>query len=247
MAIAVGLATGAICVAVGVAARRQTRRGVHRAGHRAARADAAGQLAVRLLRLGPGRQGVRQRHHLGASPWCRCCTWPRSDASVTMFVLAWGGAGSVRRAGERLQAGILPRLLRARHVVPRASRPRPALPGREPDDQRRVPVADVRPGRLRRASPRSAPSAAPRCCSGPFFIVLSGVGLVAVPEAARVLRRSPSRCRSSACCSAARRPPRHWPGAWRCCSCCRTQWGHELLGEVWLHRLRPCCCRQLCR
>jgi hypothetical protein len=52
-------------------------------------------------------------------------------------------------------------------------------------------------------------SAGRQHADGPFMVVYFGMGLVALPEAARILRRSPRLFRSSACC---RRRPRH-PGA----------------------------------
>jgi O-antigen/teichoic acid export membrane protein len=69
---------------------------------------------------------------------------------------------------------------------------------------------------------------------GPFFIVLSGVGLVAVPEAARVLRRSvralPIFCLLLGGAQAVAAL------AWGLLLLVALpdKWGHALLGEVWL-------------
>jgi O-antigen/teichoic acid export membrane protein len=69
---------------------------------------------------------------------------------------------------------------------------------------------------------------------GPFFIVLSGVGLVAVPEAARVLRRSVRRL--SVFCLLLGGAQAVAALAWGVLLlfALPDEWGHALLGEVWL-------------
>lgn len=108
--------------------------------------------------------------------------------SVTVFVLAWGGAAAIAALVSGLQASILPRVTRAkswlsehRDLGPRYLVENVALSGAAQVRAYGVgaiaglaAVGDIRGAEL---------------LLGPFFIVLSGVGLVAVPEAARVVRR----------------------------------------------------------
>src|SRR4029453_17933655 len=111
------------------------------------------------------------------------------NPSVTVFVLAWGGAAAGAGLVTGLQRPILPRITRAgswlsehRDLGPRYLVENVSISG---SSQLRAyglgaiavlaAVGTVRGAEL---------------LLGPFFIVLSGVGLVAVPEAARVLRRS---------------------------------------------------------
>ena len=111
------------------------------------------------------------------------------DPSVTVFVLAWGGAAAVAALVSGLQASILPRVTRARswliehrdlggrYLIENVS-----LSGAS---QLRAYGLGAIAGLAAVGDIRGA-----ELLLGPFFIVLSGVGLVAVPEAARVVRRS---------------------------------------------------------
>lgn len=111
------------------------------------------------------------------------------DPSVTVFVLAWGGAAAVAALVSGLQASILPRVTRAkswlsehrdlggRYLIENVS-----LSGAS---QLRAYGLGAIAGLAAVGDIRGA-----ELLLGPFFIVLSGVGLVAVPEAARIVRRS---------------------------------------------------------
>ena len=70
------------------------------------------------------------------------------------------------------------------------------------------------------ASRRLATLQAAGTLMGPFMVMFFGMGLVTLPEAARILRRSPRHCRCSACWSAPGWPSPGSPGEsscwWRC-------------------------------
>ncbi len=109
--------------------------------------------------------------------------------SVTVFVLAWGGAAAVAALVSGVQAWILPRPDRAgswlaehRDLGPRYLVENVSISGAS---QLRAYGLGAIAGLAAVGTVRGA-----ELLLGPFFIVLSGVGLVAVPEAARVLRRS---------------------------------------------------------
>jgi O-antigen/teichoic acid export membrane protein len=111
------------------------------------------------------------------------------NPSVTVFVLAWGGAAAVAALVSGLQAWILPRITRAgswlsehRDLGPRYLVENVSISG---SSQLRAYGLGAIAGLAAVGTVRGA-----ELLLGPFFIVLSGVGLVAVPEAARVLRRS---------------------------------------------------------
>lgn len=111
------------------------------------------------------------------------------NPSVTRFVLAWGAAAAVAALVSGLQAWITPRLSQARswfsehrdlgtrYLVENVS-----ISGAA---QLRAYGVGAIAGLAAVGAVRGA-----ELLMGPFLMVLSGVGLVAVPEAVRVLRRS---------------------------------------------------------
>jgi O-antigen/teichoic acid export membrane protein len=112
------------------------------------------------------------------------------DPSVTRFVLAWGAAAAVAALVSGIQARVLPRpsatrswLLAHRDLGPRYLIENVSVSG----------AGQLRAYGLGAIAGLSAVGAVrgAELLLGPFFIVLTGVGMVAVPEAARVLRRSP--------------------------------------------------------
>jgi O-antigen/teichoic acid export membrane protein len=232
MAIAVGLATGAICVAVGLAL----------GGRLGAAFVALGFVLPGLLLQDSWRFAFFSSGQ-GGKAFLSDITWAVAlfpllflashHPSVTRFVLAWGAAGAFAALVSGLQAGIMPRLFRARQWFTqhrdlglRYLAENLTISGAY---QFRMYGLGAFAGIAAVGTVRGA-----EMLLGPFFIVLSGVGLVAVPEAARVLRRSlralPIFCFLLGGAQAA--AALIWglalviglPDAW----------GHALLGEVWL-------------
>src|SRR6266498_3095151 len=111
------------------------------------------------------------------------------DPSVTRFVLAWGAAGAFAALVSGLQAGVVPRVSRAKHwlIQHRDLGLRYLVENLTISGsyQFRMYGLGAFAGIAAVGTVRGA-----EMLLGPFFIVLSGIGLVAVPEAARVLRRS---------------------------------------------------------
>jgi hypothetical protein len=155
------------------------------------------------------------------------------DPSVTRFVLAWGGAGVFAALVSGIQAGVLPRVTQAIHWLRdhrdlglRYLTENVTLSGAY---QLRMYGLGAFAGVAAVGTVRGA-----EMLLGPFFIVLSGVGLVAVPEAARVLRRSvralPIFCLLLGGAQAIAAL------AWGVLLlfALPDKWGHALLGEVWL-------------
>jgi O-antigen/teichoic acid export membrane protein len=154
------------------------------------------------------------------------------DPSVTRFVLAWGGAAAVAALVSGLQAGIVPRLFRARQWLSqhrdlslRYLAENLTISGAY---QLRMYGLGAFAGVAAVGTVRGS-----EILLGPFFIVLSGVGLVAVPEAARALRRSvrglPTFCLLLGGAQAA--AALIWGLA--LIIALPDEWGHQLLGEVW--------------
>ena len=232
MAIVVGVVTGAICVAVGAVLGGGT-------------GDAFIALGIVLpgLMLQDSWRFAFFASGQGGKAFISDITWAIAlvpllylashDASVTRFVLAWGGAGVFAALVSGLQAGVLPRVTRAvrwlvdhRDLGLRYLTENLTLSGAY---QLRMYGLGAFAGVAAVGTVRGA-----EMLLGPFFIVLSGVGLVAVPEAARVLRRSvralPIFCLllGGAQAFAAL--------AWGLLLlfALPDKWGHALLGEVWL-------------
>ncbi|HEY0695328.1 MAG TPA: hypothetical protein VGD71_40620 [Kribbella sp.] len=232
MAIAVGLATGAICVAVGLAL-----------GGRPGAAFVALGFVLPGLMLQDSWRFAFFSSGQGGKAFLSDITWAVALApllvlashhpSVTRFVLAWGTAGAFAGLVSGLQAGIMPRLFRAREWFTqhrdlglRYLAENLSISGAY---QFRMYGLGAFAGIAAVGTVRGA-----EILLGPFFMVLSGVGLVAVPEAARVLRRSlralPIFCLLLGGAQAA--AALTWglalliglPDAW----------GHALLGEVWV-------------
>lgn len=112
--------------------------------------------------------------------------------SVFAFVLAWGLAGAVAAAFGALQTRLVPRLGNARSWVlehrdlgPRYLIENVSISGAS---QLRAYGLGAIAGLADVGTVRGA-----ELLMGPFLAVLMGLGLVAVPEAARLLRRSPHR------------------------------------------------------
>jgi O-antigen/teichoic acid export membrane protein len=232
MAIAVGLILGVICVAVGTAI-----------GGRTGAAFVALGVVLPGLMLQDSWRFAFFASGQGGKAFIADITWALAlvpllylasrDASVTRFVLAWGAAAAFAALVSGLQAGVVPRLFRARDWL----RNHRDLSLRYLMENLTISgayqfkmyglgafagvaaVGTVRGGEM---------------MLGPFFIVLSGIGLVAVPEAARVLRRRPRKLPLFCLLLG---------GAQATAALCwglalilflPDKWGHALLGEVWL-------------
>ncbi|MEV0803784.1 hypothetical protein AB0I34_39240 [Kribbella sp. NPDC050281] len=232
MAIAVGLIMGTICVLVGVLL-----------GGRPGAAFIALGIVLPGLMLQDSWRFAFFSSGQGGKAFVADITWATAlvpllylasrDPSVTRFVLAWGLAGAFAALVSGLQAGVAPRLFRAldwlrqhRDLGLRYLAENLTISGAY---QFKMYGLGALAGIAAVGTVRGA-----EMMLGPFFIVLSGIGLVAVPEAARVLRRR----------------PRALP--WFCLLLGGAQafaalawglallfalpdaWGHALLGEVWL-------------
>ncbi|MEV5962703.1 hypothetical protein AB0L70_13120 [Kribbella sp. NPDC051952] len=232
MAIAVGLVLGLICVVVGSAI-----------GGRTGAAFVALGIVLPGLMLQDSWRFAFFASGQGGKAFIADITWALAlvpllylasrDASVTRFVLAWGAAAAFAALVSGLQAGVVPRLFRARDWL----RNHRDLSLRYLMENLTISgayqfkmyglgafagvaaVGTVRGGEM---------------MLGPFFIVLSGIGLVAVPEAARVLRRRPRKLPLFCLLLG---------GAQATAALCwglalilflPDKWGHALLGEVWL-------------
>jgi O-antigen/teichoic acid export membrane protein len=110
--------------------------------------------------------------------------------NVFWFVLAWGGAANVAAAIAPLQARVTPNLMRATEWLSRHRDlgPRYLLEnagGNLGTTLRTYSVSSI----LGLASVGYMQAA--NTLMGPFMIILAGVGLITLPEAARIMRRSP--------------------------------------------------------
>lgn len=112
--------------------------------------------------------------------------------NVFWFLLAWGGSATVGAAVGPLQAGIIPKLSRSRAWVsrhrdlgPRYLAENTAQSG---SNQLRTYVFGLVLGLAAVGYVQAATT-----LMGPFMVIYLGMSLVAVPEAARILRRSPRR------------------------------------------------------
>jgi O-antigen/teichoic acid export membrane protein len=232
LALAVGLVSGACCVLAGLAL----------GGHAGDAFVALGIVLPGLLvqdswRFAFFASGQGGKALFSDITWAATMVpllvFATKHPSVTVFVLAWGGAAAVAALVSGLQAWILPRLDRARSWLsehrdlgPRYLVENLSISG---SYQLRMYGLGAIAGVASVGTVRGA-----EILLGPFFIVLSGVGLVAVPEAARVLRRS------------ARSLPRFClllGGAQAAAAlvwgltlmvALPDGWGEQLLGDVWL-------------
>lgn len=232
MAIAVGLITGAICVVVGLLL-----------GSRSGSAFIALGLVLPGLMLQDSWRFAFFCSGQGGKAFVSDITWALAlvpllylasrDPSVTRFVLAWGAAAAFAALVSGLQAGVVPRLFRAldwlrthRDLSLRYLTENVTISGAYQFKMYGLgafagvaAVGTVRGGEM---------------MLGPFFIVLSGIGLVAVPEAARVLRRSVHRL--PLFCLLLGGAQAFAALAWGILLIVALpdSWGHALLGEVWL-------------
>jgi O-antigen/teichoic acid export membrane protein len=232
MAIVVGLGTGAICALVGVLL-----------GGHAGQAFIALGIVLPGLMLQDSWRFAFFASGQGGKAFVSDITWAlglvpllylaSQNASVTRFVLAWGAAGIFAALVSGLQAGVLPRPALARRWLSehkdlslRYLTENVTLSGAY---QLRMYGLGAFAGVAAVGTVRGA-----EMLLGPFFIVLSGIGLVAVPEAARVLRRSvralPLFCLALGGAQALAAL------AWGLLLlfAMPDKWGHALLGEVWL-------------
>jgi O-antigen/teichoic acid export membrane protein len=232
MAIVVGLATGAICAAVGAVI----------GGHVGAAFIALGIVLPGLMLQDSWRFAFFASGQ-GGKAFISDMTWALGlvpllylasrDPSVMKFVLAWGGAGVFAALVSGFQAGIMPRVTRARQwflehrdLSVRYMTENVTISGAY---QLRMYGLGAFAGVAAVGTVRGA-----EMLLGPFFIVLSGVGLVAVPEAARVLRRSVRAL--PIFCLALGGAQYVAAMAWGLVLlfALPDAWGHALLGEVWL-------------
>jgi O-antigen/teichoic acid export membrane protein len=232
MAIAVGLILGAACAAVGAVL----------GGHTGAGFIALGIVLPGLMLQDSWRFAFFTSGQ-GGKAFVSDITWALAlvpllyvasqDPSVTRFVLAWGGAGAFAALVSGLQAGIMPRVSQALHwfrehrdLSVRYLTENLTISGAY---QLRMYGLGAFAGVAAVGTVRGA-----EILLGPFFIVLSGVGLVAVPEAARVLRRSVRAL--PIFCLALGGAQFVAALAWGLVLLVALPdaWGHALLGEVWL-------------
>ncbi|TDW23487.1 hypothetical protein [Kribbella kalugense] len=232
MAIVVGLGLGAVCATVGLLL-----------GGHAGQAFIALGIVLPGLMLQDSWRFAFFASGQGGKAFLSDITWAlglipllylaSQHATVTRFVLAWGAAGIFAALVSGLQAGILPRPALARRWLSehrdlslRYLTENVTLSGAY---QLRMYGLGAFAGVAAVGTVRGA-----EMLLGPFFIVLSGIGLVAVPEAARVLRRSvralPVFCLLLGGAQAVAAL------AWGLLLifALPDSWGHALLGEVWL-------------
>jgi hypothetical protein len=155
------------------------------------------------------------------------------DGSVTRFVLAWGAAGVFAALVSGVQAGIVPRVPRARQWL----RDHKDLSLRYLTEN--VTISGAYQLRMYGLGAFAGVAAVgtvrgAEMLLGPFFIVLSGVGLVAVPEAARVLRRSVKALPIFCLLLGGAQAVAALVWGLALLVALPDAWGHALLGEVWL-------------
>ncbi len=232
MAIVVGVVMGAVCAAVGAALPGRT-----------GGAFVALGIVLPGLMLQDSWRFAFFALGQGGKAFVADITWALAlvpmlylasrDPSVTRFVLAWGAAGAFAALVSGLQAGVVPRVSRAKHwlIQHRDLGLRYLVENLTISGsyQFRMYGLGAFAGIAAVGTVRGA-----EMLLGPFFIVLSGIGLVAVPEAARVLRRSvralPIFCLLLGGAQAV------GALAWGMALifALPDKWGHAVLGEVWL-------------
>ncbi|GAB2659564.1 hypothetical protein [Kribbella swartbergensis] len=232
MAIVVGLVTGLICAAVG--------------------ASLGGRAGVAFIALGIVLPGLMLQDSWrfaffasgqGGKAFVSDITWAVTlvpllylasrEPSVTRFVLAWGGAGVLAALVSGVQAGVVPRVSQARRWL---------LEHRDlglrylaenltisSAYQLRMYGLGAFAGVAAVGTVRGA-----EMLLGPFFIVLSGVGLVAVPEAARMLRRSVRALGVFCLLLGGAQAVAALAWGLLLLLALPDAWGHAVLGEVWL-------------
>ena len=115
-------------------------------------------------------------------------------ANVFSFVLAWGAAATVAAAAGPLQARVLPRISRARSWL---SEHRDLGPRYLAENTSNSGASQLRLYGVGIVAGLAAVGyvQAATTLMGPFLVIYMGISLVTVPEAARVLRRSPHHLR----------------------------------------------------
>jgi len=232
MAIAVGLATGAICVAVGTAL-----------GGKPGAAFVALGLVLPGLMLQDSWRFAFFASGQGGKAFLSDITWAMAlvpllylakhdGPSVTKFVLAWGAAGIFAALVSGLQARVVPRLFRARQwfrdhrdLGLRYLAENVTISGAY---QLKMYGLGAFAGIAAVGTVRGA-----EMMLGPFFIVLSGIGLVAVPEAARMLRRSLHALRMFCLLLGSAQALAALAWGLALVLIMPHAWGHAVLGEVW--------------
>jgi O-antigen/teichoic acid export membrane protein len=231
MAIAVGLATGTICILAGLAL-----------GGRPGAAFIALGFVLPALTLQDSWRFAFFSSGQGGKAFLSDITWAIAlvpllylashRASVTMFVLAWGAAGAFAALVSGLQAGVVPRLFRTRlwftqhrDLSLRYLTENLTISGAY---QFRMYGLGAFAGIAAVGTVRGA-----EMLLGPFFIVLSGVGLVAVPEAARMLQRSVRKLRLFCLLLGGAQAAAALTWGLGLMFLLPHEVGHKLLGEVW--------------
>jgi O-antigen/teichoic acid export membrane protein len=232
VAIVVGLVTGAICAAVGAAL----------GGHTGGAFVALGIVLPGLMLQDSWRFAFFALGH-GGKAFIADITWALAlvpmlylasrDPSVTRFVLAWGAAGAFAALVSGVQAGVVPRVSRAMHWLiehrdlgVRYLMENVAISGAY---QFKMYGLGAFAGIAAVGTVRGA-----EMLLGPFFIVLSGIGLVAVPEAARVLRRSVRALPIFCVLLGGAQAVGALVWGMALIFALPDKWGHAVLGEVWL-------------
>ncbi|TDD24097.1 hypothetical protein E1218_16735, partial [Kribbella turkmenica] len=232
MAIAVGLATGAICAVVGAAL-----------GGRPGAAFIALGVVLPGLMLQDSWRFAFFASGQGGKAFLSDITWAtalvpllylakQDGPSVTKFVLAWGAAGIFAALVSGLQAGVVPRLFRARRWL------------REHRDlglrylAENVTISGAYQLKMYGLGAFAGVAAVgtvrgAEMMLGPFFIVLSGIGLVAVPEAARMLRRSLRALKGFCLLIGSAQALAALAWGMTLVLTMPHAWGHAVLGEVW--------------
>ncbi len=118
----------------------------------------------------------------------------RGHANVFSFVLAWGAAAAVAAAAGPLQARVLPRISRARSWL---SEHRDLGPRYLAENTSNSGASQLRLYGVGIVAGLAAVGyvQAATTLMGPFLVIYMGISLVTIPEAARVLRRSPRHLR----------------------------------------------------
>ncbi|MGW1342883.1 hypothetical protein ACWCOV_17670 [Kribbella sp. NPDC002412] len=232
MAIAVGLAMGLICVGVGAAL-----------GGRPGAAFVALGCVLPGLMLQDSWRFAFFASGQGGKAFLSDITWAvalvpllylakHDGPSVTKFVLAWGAAGIFAALVSGLQAGVVPRLFQALHWLHdhrdlglRYLAENTTISGAY---QLKMYGLGAFAGVAAVGTVRGA-----EMMLGPFFIVLSGIGLVAVPEAARMLRRSLGALRKFCLLLGSAQALAALAWGLGLVFLLPHAWGHAVLGEVW--------------
>ena len=189
----VGLVIGACSLGAAAVLHGTHRRVLLRARAGLPRADAPGQLAVLVLRARPGRARVRERPGLGIMLFPALVVLRATGhADVFWFVLAWGGSAGVAAAIGPLQSRVIPHLSGAWSWV-RDNRdlgPRYVAEGVSSAGANQLRTYGITfllglaaVGYVQAAS----------TLMGPFVVIYFAMSLVMIPEASRVLQRSPRR------------------------------------------------------